>query len=63
MNIKEAINKRRSVRAFLDKEVDIEVVKDILETSKRAPSGVNSQPWKVYVLMGEAKNNLVKEAC
>jgi len=63
MDVKDAINKRRSVRAFLDKEVDIEIVKKILETSKRAPSGVNSQPWKVYVLMGEAKNNLVKEAC
>ena len=63
MDVKDAINKRRSVRAFLDKEVDIEIVKTILETSKRAPSGVNSQPWKVYVLMGEAKNNLVKEAC
>ena len=63
MNVKDAINKRRSVRAFLDKEVDIELVKEILETSKRAPSGVNSQPWKVYVLMGEAKNNLVREAC
>ena len=56
MDVKDAINKRRSVRAFLDKEVDVETVKKILETSKRAPSGVNSQPWKVYVLMGEAKN-------
>ena len=63
MDVKDAINKRRSVRGFLNKEVDIEIVKEILEISKRAPSGVNSQPWKVYVLMGEAKNKLVKEAC
>ena len=55
MDVKDAINKRRSVRAFLDKEVDIEIVKTILETPKRAPSGVNSQPWKVYVLMGKLK--------
>ena len=51
MDVKDAINKRRSVRGFLNKEVDIETVKEILEISKRAPSGVNSQPWKVYVCL------------
>ena len=34
MDVKDAINKRRSVRAFLDKEVNVETVKKILEISK-----------------------------
>ena len=52
MELKDAIAKRYSVRSYLDKKVDKELVKEILEVSKRAPSGVNSQPWKVYVVMG-----------
>ena len=63
MDILEAIKKRHSVRGYLSKDVSEDVVKDILETSKFSPSGVNSQPWKVYVVMGEARNKLVKEAC
>jgi len=63
MELKDAIAKRYSVRSYLDKKVDKELVKEILEVSKRAPSGVNSQPWKIYVVMGDARDKLVKEAC
>ena len=63
MELKDAIAKRYSVRSYLDKKVDKELVKEILEVSKRAPSGVNSQPWKVYVVMGNTKDELIKEAC
>ena len=63
MELKKAIEKRYSVRSYLDKAVDKDTVKNILEVAKRAPSGVNSQPWKVYVVMGNTRNNLVKEAC
>ena len=62
MDILEAIKKRHSVRGYLSKGVSEDVVKDILETSKFSPSGVNSQPWKVYVVMGEARNKLVWQA-
>jgi nitroreductase len=44
------IRDRRSVRAFLDKPVSQELVKQVLETAKWAPSGVNTQPWHVAVL-------------
>ena len=63
MNVLDAIKKRHSVRAYLDKEVPEKVVKEIIEIAKQSPSGVNSQPWKVYALMGKAKDNLVKDAC
>lgn len=59
--IDRAIAARRSVRAFLDTPVDMAVVREILQVAARAPSGTNTQPWKVYVLTGEAKARLSAE--
>ncbi len=50
-----AITSRRSVRAFLPTPVPRETIETILEVAARAPSGTNIQPWKVYVLTGDAK--------
>jgi len=50
-----AITSRHSVRAFLATPVPRETVADILQVAARAPSGTNTQPWKVTVLMGAAK--------
>lgn len=50
-----AITTRRSIRAFLPTPVPRETIEAILEVAARAPSGTNTQPWKVYVLTGEAK--------
>ena len=58
MDVKNALLNRKSTRAFLDKEVSIDVINEIIEQSKTAPSGVNTQPWQVAVLTGESKNNL-----
>jgi len=59
ISVQEAIANRRSIRQFLDKPVAKEDVIDILEQAKRAPSGGNLQPWKVYVLAGEFRDRLV----
>jgi len=53
MKVSEAINSRITARAFLDKPVPGGVLRQILETAKRAPSGGNLQPWHVWVLGGE----------
>jgi nitroreductase len=53
-----AITSRRSVRAFLPTPVPRQTIEDILTVASRAPSGVNTQPWKVTVLTGEAKEKL-----
>jgi nitroreductase len=50
-----AITTRRSLRAFLPTPVPRETVEEILAVASRAPSGTNTQPWKVYVLTGHAK--------
>lgn len=53
-----AITSRRSIRAFLDTPVPRETIVDILRVAARAPSGTNTQPWKVHVLTGAAKERL-----
>ena len=56
-----AIASRRSVRAFLPTPVPRQTIEDILAVASRAPSGVNTQPWKVTVLTGDAKDTLSKK--
>lgn len=51
--VDEAIVSRRSIRSFLPTPVDQEELRKILTVSARAPSGSNTQPWKVYVLTGD----------
>ena len=56
-----AIATRRSVRAFLPTPVPRATIERILALASRAPSGTNTQPWKVYVLTGEALRSLSKK--
>ena len=53
-----AITSRRSIRAFLPTPVAREDIEAILAVSARAPSGTNTQPWKVTVLTGGARQRL-----
>jgi nitroreductase len=56
--VDEAITSRHSMRAFLPTPVPRQTIEEILAVASRAPSGVNTQPWKVTVLTGAAKDNL-----
>jgi nitroreductase len=56
-----AITSRRSLRAFLPTPVPRETLEDILRVASRAPSGTNTQPWKVYVLTGERLQALSRQ--
>ena len=58
-----AINSRMSVRAFTQQEVSRDTLQDILQVASRAPSGTNTQPWKVYVLQGQSRHTLVNKVC
>jgi nitroreductase len=53
-----AIATRQSMRAFLPTPVSRATVEQILAVSSRAPSGTNTQPWRVTVLTGAAKERL-----
>jgi nitroreductase len=54
MNVRDALLARYSVRAFQDRPVDLDLVRDMLSVAARAPSGGNLQPWTVHVLAGTA---------
>ena len=63
ITVEEAIRGRRSIRAFLPKPVPRELLARILVTAGRAPSGTNIQPWKVRVVDGKARDELVADLC
>lgn len=54
MNVSEAVAYRRSVRGFLDRPVDITIVRDIVERAARAATGGNLQPWHIDLVHGES---------
>ncbi len=56
--VDEAITSRRSIRAFLPTPVPRSTIDDILRVASRAPSGTNTQPWKVAVLTGDTLRRL-----
>jgi nitroreductase len=60
MKVSEAIASRKTIRAFTPEPVPRETVESILALAARAPSGGNLQPWRVYVLLGEARDELVR---
>ena len=56
--VEDAIVSRRSVRAYQNRPVPRELIDRLLDLAARAPSGTNTQPWKVAVLTGATKQAL-----
>lgn len=59
MELKEAILNRRSIRKFKNQEVPKEVLENIIKKAMWAPSAMNTQPWKFYVLSNDKKDQLI----
>ena len=59
----EAIASRMSVRAFTKEAVSKSAILKLLNLAARAPSGTNTQPWKVYVLEGKPLQELCQQVC
>jgi len=51
--VTDAVLSRRSIRAFSDRPVPLEILKAVLDTARWAPSGCNFQPWEGTILTGE----------
>ncbi len=58
MDTVKVIRNRKSVRAYLDKVVTDDQVRQLLSLASCAPSGGNTQPWQVAVVRGETKRRL-----
>ena len=53
MEFSELIRQRKSIRGFKGDAVPRAVIDEIIEVAKWAPSSMNTQPWRVYVVSGE----------
>ena len=56
--ISKVVRERSSKRNFFPDVVSIDIVKEIIKDASRAPSGTNTQPWKVTCVTGETKKKL-----
>ena len=54
MESEDVIRGRRSIRAYTTEPVADDLVRDILDQARWAPSSQNTQPWRVWVLSGDA---------
>jgi nitroreductase len=55
MDVLEALKKRRSVRSFQNRPVEKEMIIEILDTARLAPSGRNYQPVEYVVVTDQGK--------
>lgn len=60
MILDDVISQRRSIRGYLDKPVPKELLEEVIALANRAPSSMNTQPWHLHVLTGEALEQVRK---
>lgn len=58
MDVLEAMRRRASTRAFLDRPIERATIEAMLDAARWAPSGTNAQPWQVVVVTGETKRKI-----
>ena len=56
--VDDVIRSRQTTRAFRPDEVPHDLLVEVLETARTAPSTFNTQPWRMHVLIGNAKHAL-----
>jgi nitroreductase len=61
MSFERAVRERRSVRGFKPDPVPDETLRHCLELAQWAPSNCNVQPWRIYMVSGEARDRISKK--
>ncbi len=59
MELKDAILSRRSIRKYNSKQVEDELLIELIENSYWAPSAMNMQPWFFIVIKNEENKNKI----
>ena len=59
----ELAKKRKSIRVFSDKEINLDDVIYAIEVAKEAPSGANMQPWRFIIVTSAEIKKKIKEKC
>jgi nitroreductase len=63
MTFSEVVLKRRSIRKHLDKPVEIDLLKELIQESTLAPSAGNEQPWKFIIVQDPDLLDEISEEC
>ena len=58
MELIDAIKNRRSIRKYTNEEVPNELLEDLIECARLAPSAKNRQPWKFIIIKNDIKNQI-----
>lgn len=61
MDVKEAISKRRSIRKYQRKEVPLDLIRELIDAARLAPSGSNAQPCRYYTVKDKETREKLKE--
>ncbi|MBC8346564.1 MAG: nitroreductase family protein [Candidatus Marinimicrobia bacterium] len=56
------MSKRRTVRAFSDRSVPIDIINNCIQTAASAPSGANKQPWQFVVVKNRDVKAKIRQA-
>lgn len=62
MDVQEAINLRKSIRKYKDKQISDEIINDLLEAARKAPSAKNVQSHKYFIVKDKSVKNKLIEA-
>lgn len=60
MNVTDAVKSRRTTRGFRPDPVPQEVIREVIDIARHAPSNGNTQPWYISVVSGESREKLEK---
>ena len=63
MAFAEVLLKRRSIRKYLDRPVEMELLEEIIHESTLAPSAGNEQPWKFTIVHNPQVLQRISEDC
>jgi len=61
MELREAVQGRRSIRHFLPKPVSKKIIGDLIADTLWAPSWGNTQPWEIVAVTGEPLEKFKKQ--
>ena len=63
LTVKEAVRQRRSIRRFRDEPVPDEIIREMLEAARLAPSASNRQPWRFIVVTDPKERAKLRQIC
>ncbi len=60
LDVRSAVVGRKSVRGFKPDPVPLALIQRILDEAARAPSGTNTQPWRVHIAIGAGRDRVAR---